>query len=301
MIFHDIKAEDGRWARPLLENHGYHSCEYSFVNIYMWSRIYQSKIARFEDFVIARSEGRRLHYLYPAGNGNVLHAVEAILADAAEVGKTPILFSLTETEKNRLEKHYPGKFVYDMPRGESDYVYLASDLADLPGKKFQKKRNHCSRFERSYPNWEFYEITPDAMEPLRAFNNRWCNLYDNRGDEGIEEEHKAIERACRHYDELKLKGGYITVDGEIVAFSFGSPLGEDMFVTHVEKALYDVSGAYNIINREMARRFCTGYKYINRENDVDEEGLREAKLSYQPVFLEHKYTAEWINDNKENS
>lgn len=294
MEFHEITPEDGRWARPLLEVGGYRSCEFTFVNIYMWSRVYHSKIAHWNDFVIARSEGQRLHYLYPAGHGDVEAAIDAILEDAAGDGRNPIIFSLDEMAKERLEQQYPGKFHYEKPRGEADYIYLSSDLADLPGKKFQKKRNHCSRFERQYPDWEFHEITPDVLESICEFNNRWCRLYDNRGDEGIEEEHRAIQLVCNHYDELKLKGGYLTVGNEVVAFSFGSPLGPDMFVTHVEKALYDISGAYAVINRQVAREFCRGYQYINRENDVDEDGLREAKLSYHPVMLEEKYTAEWI-------
>lgn len=294
MNFHKITVEDGRWARPLLEVSGYKSCEFAFVNVYMWSRVFQTKIAHFDDFVIARSEGTRLHYLYPAGNGAVETAIDAILDDARQDGRNPIIFSLTEDAKQRLEAQYPGRFHYEKPRGQADYIYLSSDLANLSGKKYQKKRNHCSRFERSYPNWQFHEIDDSAIHAIAEFNNRWCQLYDNRGDEGIEEEHQAIQLVFRHYDELMLKGGYITVDNEIVAFSFGSPLGTDMFVTHVEKALYDVPGAYNIINREMARHFCSGYTYINRENDVDEEGLRDAKLSYHPFILEEKYTAEWI-------
>ncbi|MDL2324789.1 phosphatidylglycerol lysyltransferase domain-containing protein [Ruminococcaceae bacterium OttesenSCG-928-A16] len=292
MNFEDVKVEDAVWARPLLEENNYRSCEFAFVNIYMWKRIYNTKIARFKNFVIARSEMRRLHYLYPAGHGDMKEAIDAILQDAKEVGKEPVIFSLTEEAKNQLEELYPGKFVFDNPRGESDYIYLSESLANLGGKKMQKKRNLCSRFERDNPDWEFHEISPESLEDICAFNNRWCRLYDNRGDEGIEEEHRAIELACRHYQQLNLKGGYITANGQMVAFSFGSPLGNNMFVTHVEKALYDVTGAYNIINREMARKFCTGYEYINRENDVDEEGLRTAKLSYQPAFLEEKYTAE---------
>lgn len=295
MIFEEIKVEDAVWARPILEATGYRSCEFAFVNIYMWKRVYNTKIARYKDFVVARSEMRRLHYLYPAGAGDEKDAIEAILQDAKEMGKEPVLFSLTEDAKNRVEKWFPGVFLFDKAPGESDYIYTSESLATLAGKKLQKKRNLCSRFERDNPDWTFREITPDSLDSICEFNNRWCSLYDNRGVEGIEEEHRAIELACRHYDELKLKGGYLTVDGQIVAFSFGSPLNEEMFVTHVEKALYDVTGAYNVINREMARNFCGEYKYINRENDVNEEGLRAAKLSYQPAFLEEKFTAELVN------
>lgn len=292
MNFSEVQIEDARWAVPLLKAQPHYSCEYTFTNIYMWQRVYNTQIARFEEYVVARSEMKRLHYLFPAGNGELKPVIDAILADAEQVGKEPVLFSLTKQQVDELEELYPGKFEFDAPRGEADYLYLTSDLANLPGRKFQKKRNHCSRFERSYPDWEFCEITSEVQDEVCEFNNEWCRLYDNRGDEGIQEEHRAIKLACAHYDELRLKGGYIKANGKIVAFSFGSPLNDDVFVTHVEKALYDVPGSYNIINREMARHFGNGYEYINRENDLDEEGLRDAKLSYNPVLLEEKYTAE---------
>ena len=299
MIFHDVSVEDGQWARPILAAGNYRSCEFAFVNIYMWSRVYKTKIAQFKDYLIARSEGDRLHYLYPPGPADKKEAIEAILEDAQADGRNPIFYGLDQNNKEWLEGEYPGQFHFEKPRGEADYIYLASDLTDLPGKKFQKKRNHCSRFERDHTgHWEFHEITPDAMKPVCDFNNRWCRLYDNRDDEGIAEEHRAIELVCHHYNDLKLKGGYLTVNGEVVAFSFGSPLNSTMFCTHVEKALYDVTGAYAVINREMARHFCRDYEYINRENDVDEEGLRTAKLSYNPVKLEEKYTAEWNHGRK---
>lgn len=292
MNFQDIKVEDAQWAHPLLEAGNHQSCEYAFVNIYMWKGIYHTKIAKFDDFLVARSEMKRLHYLFPSGKGELKPVIDAILLDAQEVGKEPVLFSLTEEEKSKVEELYPNKFVFDNPRGETDYIYESEKLANLAGKKMQKKRNLCSRFERSNPDWEFHEITPESIKEIMEFNNEWCKLYDNRGDEGIQDEHIAIELACTHYKELKLKGGYITTNGKIVAFSFGSPLNDEIFVMHVEKALYDVTGAYNIINREMARNFCGDYKYINRENDVDEEGLRIAKLSYHPEILVDKYTAE---------
>lgn len=295
MNFKDIKVEDAEWARPVLRAHGTSSCEYTFVNIYMWKRVYNTTIARFENYVVARSEMKRLHYLFPAGEGELKPVVDAILQDAKQVGKEPVLFSLTEGNKNELEALYPGVFHFDLPRADSDYVYRTEDLALLPGKKYQKKRNHCSRFERDHPDWEFHVITDDDKEAVCAFNDEWCRLYDNRGDEGILEERNAIKLACHHYDDLHIKGGFITTNGRIVAFSFGSPLNNRVFVTHVEKALYDVTGAYAIINREMARRFGNGYEFINRENDVGEEGLREAKLSYHPAWLEPKYTAELVN------
>lgn len=292
MVFHEVTAEDSQWAGPLLRQSGYASCEYAFVTIFMWAHIYHTKIARFEDWVIARSEGRHsYHYLFPAGRGDERAALEAIRADAEADGKRLVFFSVSPEAKARMEAYFPGEYTFTANRADYDYLYRAGDLANLAGKKFQKKRNHVSRFLKENPDWQFLPITDEAMPAIRQFNNEWCQLYDNRDDAGIAAEHRAIERVFRHYDELGLKGGYITAGGRIVAFSFGSAINDKVFDTHVEKALYDVNGAYNIINREMARAFCTGYEYINREDDVGEEGLRTAKLSYNPERLEEKWIA----------
>ncbi|MDL2252804.1 phosphatidylglycerol lysyltransferase domain-containing protein [Ruminococcaceae bacterium OttesenSCG-928-I18] len=293
MIFNEVKIEDAKWAVPLLESNGYRSCEFAFVNLYIWKKVYHTEIARFEDYIVVRYDygDEYVHYQFPCGTGDLKAVLEAVLQDAKTLGKIPVISTIPKERLPDMEELFPGYFRYDNPPGQSDYVYLQSDLANLPGRKYQKKRNHCSKFERTYPDWQFREIGDDSIHCVCEFNDRWANLYDNRDDEGIMTERRAIEQACRHYSEMNVKGGYIRVDGEVVAFSFGSKLGSDMFVTHVEKALYDVSGAYAMINREMARFLGEGYRYINRENDLDEEGLREAKLSYHPHFRVDKYDA----------
>ena len=93
----------------------------------------------------------------------------------------------------------------------------------------------------------------------------------------------------KHFFELELSGGLIRADGKIIAFSYGSPVSGRVFDVHVEKALYDVNGAYNIINREFARRFCGDYQWINREDDAADKGLRTSKLQYGPARLAPKY------------
>ena len=291
--FKPIEPEDYQWLHPLLQESGYKTSPYSFVTLYMWSKVYNTQVAAVgENHAVARSEKDGIMmYLYPAGRGEEREALEAVIEDMRSHGKPSLLYSVSEDAKQRLEQWYPHLFELQAVRDDFEYIYDRQELADLPGKKFQKKRNHVSRFVRENPDWEFHPLTKESLPVVREFNNQWAILEDNRQDEEIQVEHQAIEMLFDHFDQLPLQGGYVTAGGRVVAFSFGSPINEEVFDTNVEKGLYEVNGSYNIINREMARQVCQNYRLINREDDVGSEGLRKAKLSYNPVLLETKYRA----------
>jgi hypothetical protein len=88
----------------------------------------------------------------------------------------------------------------------------------------------------------------------------------------------------------------------MLAFTMGSFLSEDTMDIHFEKAREDVPGAYNAINREFARYLRAKYpqlKWLNREDDVGLEGLRKAKLSYNPHHFNEKHWARLWEDEDE--
>lgn len=292
LTFKPIEPQDAQWVTPLLHANGYMTSTYSFVTQYMWSDPYNTQVARFGDHAIVRSErDGLLSYLYPAGHGNEKDALDAIIADAKEQTLPAQLYGVSVEAKQRLEQWYPDLFEIEAVRDDYEYIYSREELAELPGKKFQKKRNHVSRFIRENPDWQFHRLTVESLPEVRKFNDEWAALSDNKDDPGIQLEHEAIEKLFDHFEELPLEGGYITAGGRIVAFSFGGAINDRIFDTNVEKALYEVTGAYNIINREMARIVCANYEMINREDDVGSEGLRKAKLSYNPIIIEPKYRA----------
>lgn len=94
--------------------------------------------------------------------------------------------------------------------------------------------------------------------------------------------------SLRLFEELKLTGGVLRIDGDVVAFTLGEPVCSDTFVVHIEKAFAEVQGAYPMINQQFVEHECMDYQYINREEDTGAEGLRKAKLSYRPVFMVEK-------------
>ena len=122
-------------------------------------------------------------------------------------------------------------------------------------------------------------------------NEKWEERNREKNPEDIDNELVAIHRAFDSYFDLEFTGGVLYADGEIVAYTFGEPLNDTAFCTHVEKAFADVRGAYPAINREFAANALSGFHFVNREEDAGSEGLRRAKESYYPVVLLPKYTA----------
>lgn len=100
-----------------------------------------------------------------------------------------------------------------------------------------------------------------------------------------------MQRSFDHFEELGFSGALLKLDGAVVAYTVGEPLNSDTFVVHFEKAFSEVRGAYPAINNLFVKNCLMGYRYVNREEDMGIEGLRKAKLSYQPDILLTEYSA----------
>lgn len=179
----------------------------------------------------------------------------------------------------------PDKFHFEADRDYADYLYLRTDLATLAGKKFQAKRNHLNKFRRTYTNYEYVPLTSNRIQECLDLEAEWCKVNNCDQHEGTGNERRALIYALHNFDALGLTGGILHVDGKIVAFTFGMPINQDTFGVHVEKADTTIDGAYTMINYEFANHIPEQYTYINREEDLGIEGLRKAKLSYQPVIV----------------
>jgi predicted GNAT family N-acyltransferase len=181
-----------------------------------------------------------------------------------------------------------------------DYIYSVDDLAQLSGRKYQPKRNHINRFESKY-QYTFAPLTALDFEECLSLECRWQRQKMEPSQSAVEvrnrvehecppsEEHIAISRAFEAYDELGLVGGVLRVDGQVVAFTYGSPLSDSLFCTHIEKADADYEGAFQMINRCFAQMLQQmGFQQVNREEDMGIAGLRRAKQSYYPVLMQEK-------------
>lgn len=277
-------------------------CEYSFANLNLWGKqqvaFLHGCVAFFSHFY-----GRSV-YPYPVGQGDKKAVIEEILRDARERGIPCRITGMTDADRAELESLFPGKFILRNDRDGADYVYAIDDLADLKGRKFQKKRNHVNKFRALHPDFEVLEVNTCNMPRIQYMINEWYRIRmreDPEGDYMLE--NIALARACRNYTALGMEGIALIDDGQVLAVTMGSRMGKDTFDIHFEKALENVEGAYAAVNCEFARYLRLKYpdvQYLDREDDMGLEGLRKAKLSYNPHHLVEKHWAYLPEDLNEN-
>ncbi len=298
MEFETIDLAKKSQFEPYLIDGKERGCEYSFANLYMWGR-QRGRIA-FSQLLLFSQFNRRSVYPYPAGPGDRKQALDAIIQDAKNRGIPCRITGLRPEDKETVESLYPGRFRFHTDRDSYDYVYDINELADLKGKKYQRKRNHYNRFRQNFPHYTVQPLTDALLPAVQAMAQQWFETRLQEDPEGdYHMERSAIRKALKYYKELDMES-LVLLDGEeVLAFTMGSRLSEDTLDVHFEKARPDADGAYTAINCEFARYIREkdpNIGFLNREDDMGLEGLRKAKLSYYPHHLVDKYWACLLED-----
>ncbi len=290
MEFHSPTLLDREWVLKAFNFGQTDCCEYCFGNIFMWSDIYENKIFNDNGIFISADFTDKPVFCYPIGDGDKKATIERLIEFSKGLGVNLEFFGMTEKDRDELQFLFPKQFEITEERDYFDYLYTSESLATLVGRKLASKRNHISYFEKTF-DWKYEPITKENIHKCELLNEHWERLNREKNPEEIGDEHLAIKKALSNFFNLGFEGGILTIENEIVAFTFGEKLNDNTFCTHVEKAYGNIRGAYQMINREFARQLRDRYEYINREDDTGSEGLRRAKLSYHPHRLVIKYSA----------
>ena len=289
--FRQIEINDYEKVSQLFVKSGIENCEHCFATMLVWSKRHNVQIAVEENTVFMRSFGKEhIWYLYPRGDMDKAKAIEKIIRDAD--GKKISIYGIDELNAIFLNENFGDEFCVQDDRDGADYLYKTEDLATLPGKNYQKKRNHVSRFIRENPDYKFVEITSENTSIAKEYIAHWCERYNTENSWDLVSEQQGIYQLLDNFEKLQLMGAMIETGGNIVAVSIAAAINECMVDVLVEKAWHDVNGAYAIINRDFAANCFSGFELINREDDMGLENLRKAKLSYFPYEIRKKYLAQ---------
>ena len=287
----------GMEDKPILEKYYAYEqskcCEFSFCNNYLWAPFYEMRYTIIEDMLVFLAQGRQPSVGVPLAKDEAsernLGKVVSILEEYFVSVQAPFQMHLVTEEKfAQLEVQFPGKYVIEYNRDQADYIYEVERMISLSGKKLHGKRNHINKFKENNPNWRYEPLSQENVSACVKMAEEWRekNLCDEKGEKHTE--FCVTLRALDEYEQLGLKGGVLRIEDRVVAFTLGEELNRETFVVHIEKAMADIQGAYPMINQQFLVHEASQYKYVNREEDMGEEGLRKAKLSYYPVFLQEK-------------
>jgi uncharacterized protein len=258
-----------------------------FTTIISWMEYAKYHYTFLQDNLIIMTKlGNVLRFRPPIGkcDGDIFQQVLKL----AKREKSDYPLGVIDTQtKDWLSKEYP-KLEFAPHRDYFDYVYLTSDLAELPGTAYRKIRNRLNKFKRNY-TYTTEKIAEVNMDEVRTFLKRWCLWKDCESDPLLENEKKAIMFSMANFFELKLSGIAIRIDGKIEAISVYEQMNPDTVVVHYEKGAPDYDGVYKAINAETAKLIQKEFKFVNREPDMGLPGLRKAKMSYRPHHMVEVY------------
>jgi len=268
------------------------TCDYTVAGILMWAEYFHYEYAVVNDTLfikgVAENDLGAMAFSAPIGEVDLMEAINMIV-DYCRENNMPVMFSAVP--EDRLADFYSlGACEIEELVDWADYLYKADDLATLQGNKYGKKRNHVNKFAAEHPGYEFCELSRGNIKEVRKFYKGLHLEHDDK-DVTAEIERRQVFNVLDNYDHLPFEGAVLcTPECGIVAFAIGEVIGDTLYV-HIEKMLHDVNGAGETINKlfAAAMRDKYGITYVNREEDVGDEGLRKAKMSYHPVALLKKY------------
>ena len=274
--------------RPYFELQNSRSCDYTAGVIYMWRTYFDTEYTLHEEalFLRMRSFSGHQFHLLPLGSHNIEQSLRLLTPDddgmlrfsAVTDDQLPLLTQVFGTPHSLIEE-----------RRWADYIYDRESLATYAGKKLAGQRNHVNRFMKEQGSFIYDPITEANTDEAERFLHAHMEAQGKDHPTAQAEYGYTIDMLHR-LSALKLTGALLKLpNGSPVGMCLGSVVGDTLFV-HAEKALRSINGAGQLLCREFAAHAAPHIKYINREDDMGDEGLRYAKMSLHPSIILMKHT-----------
>lgn len=270
----------------------------SFVNLYGWKQAYGLQWAWQDDLVWIRQTVPAIFYWAPVGDWHRIDwktRITSLLEHETEFVRIPAL--LADLWKTVLSDQMDRQ----TDRGDWDYVYRVKDLVDLAGNRYHKKKNLLNQFVKTY-DYQYVPLKAGTIQQALDMQDQWCEWRDCESVETLSAENQAIDRVLRVWDQLDgVFGAALVVDAEMVAYTVAEALNQDTLVIHFEKGANGYRGVYQAINQMFLQSIQSQYEFVNREQDLNDDGLRKAKLSYHPDHFIEKYRVTFASGQSSES
>ena len=275
------ELSDAAMFKKLAAISPYPSCERSFANIFCYRDAGDVLIDEIDDHLLIWQRGDGV-WQFPLGE----------YLPPEELKKMCPEHSIYDVPPDYCSGE--GTFIESSDPGEADYIYINRNLAEFTGEKLRKKHNLCNQFVKNFPDWYVEEITPANTDI--AFELAFLLNREKGGGGFLDVENRAMEICRENFfaPELELSGIILFASKDVPAgFAVISPVPAitgGMCDVHFEKADHDFKGAAQMLTAELAKYASAHYTFMNREQDMNVTGLRQAKNSLDPVSLFRRKT-----------
>jgi len=260
--------------------------DYSFVNLWGWAEEYGLHWAWTNNHVWIKQTKPKTLFWAPIGPWESIDWSECFEKNiTSETTFTRIPEGLLKYWdiglKNRLR--------VEESRGHWDYLYSVTELVELRGNRFHKKKNLLNQFKKKYA-FKYVPLEAEMIHMALAMQEDWCTWRDCESSELLSAENRAISRVLKSSEEFAgVTGGAIIIDQKMVSYTVAENLTTDTLLIHFEKGSPEYKGIYQAINQMFLEHSGVNFTTVNREQDLDNEGLRKAKISYHPIDFIKKY------------
>lgn len=297
MEFKPVTHQDQALLRRYYENCDYVLCEYSAGVKLLLIEEFRPMWAEAAGCLIVSNLIHGKYYFdypVPGPEGDELAALEAIEAWCLDNEVPPAISVVPASKAPTLLRRYPLARTLNI-RNWQDYVYEAENLRDYPGRHYAGQRNHVNKFRKLYPDARFRVLGEGDEALVEAFFNDY-EIEFAKDSEKARDDLENARGMMRQIDWNCYLCGGMELDGKLLSLSVGERCGETLHV-QIEKALYSYEGVYPATVQAFAQQFVRPpVRWINREDDADDKGLRTSKLQYRPAFLTEKYCFEVENE-----
>jgi len=273
----EIEPADREVLDPLFRTLRDGVSELSFAGIYCFRESHGYRIGRLDDgnVVVSGADKGRTFFIAPFG----LPRPDLLDQLFQRFGQMKLV---TEGQAEALRQ---ADFVVDEDRDNFDYLYPRQALATLAGRALQRKRNLVNHFVKRH-DYQVFPLTAERTPEALAILEEW------RNDARAQADYTPARDALVHASEFGLVGSVYHVEGQPAGYTLGEyAAGGTMFVVHYEKTIPGMKGLYQVINMDFARSRPDTCTIVNREQDLGDPGLRQAKLTYRPSAFVRKFRA----------
>ncbi len=286
MVFEPINLNRQKDYLELLNNCPQVASDYSFLNLWAWLEEYGLSWAWEDNLVWIRQTIPHELFWAPVGPWD---QIDWKTRFAENQNRQTNFIRVPQQLVESWNTSLGNMAISEEERGHWDYIYSASDLAGLKGKNYHNKKNLLNQFVKKY-DYTYVPFKPELIEQAMAMQEDWCTWRDCESSDVLSAENRSISRIFKNWDQLSgTLGGAVLVDNTMVAYTVAEGLSNETVIIHFEKGNTRYKGIYQAINQMFIAHSAINFPLVNREQDLNDPGLRKAKLSYCPVEFLKKY------------